>query len=58
MSEKEIEKKVRKISNTMALEGIILTEETKKTLRDCFLGVSTFDKEIEKLKKECKKVYG
>jgi len=58
MIESEIEKKVNEIDHEMTLEGFMLTEETKKILRDCFLGKKSFEKEIEKIKKECKEVYG
>lgn len=54
----EIEKKIKKIESNMALEGMPLTEELKQIVRNCLLGVTTPEKEIEKLKKECKKVYG
>ena len=58
MRELEIEKKIRKIDNDMALEGMPLTAELKKKVRDCLLGVTTPEKEIEKLKKHYKEVYG
>ena len=58
MSEQEIEKKIRKISNTMALEGMPLTDELKQTIRNCFLGVTTPEKEIEKLNKKYKVAHG
>ena len=56
MNEAEIEKKIKKIDNDMALEGMPLTAELKKTIRNCFLGKTSFEKEIEKLKKEYKVV--
>ena len=54
MTEIEIEKKVRKVDNTMALEGMPLTEELKQIVRNCLLGVTTPEKEIEKLNKKYK----
>ncbi|MDR0978593.1 MAG: hypothetical protein LBL91_01410 [Lachnospiraceae bacterium] len=58
MSDQEIERKINKINANMSLEGMPLTEELKSTLRNCFNGKSSFEKEILKLKKECKEVYG
>ncbi|MCL2859797.1 MAG: hypothetical protein FWF46_04410 [Oscillospiraceae bacterium] len=54
MSELEIEKKVKKIDNTMAIEGMPLTDELKQMVRNCLLGVTTPEKEIEKLNKKYK----
>ena len=58
MSEKEIEKKVKKIDKTMALEGMPLTDELKQIIRNCLLGVTTPEKEIEKLNKKYKVIHG
>ena len=58
MSESEVEKKVKKIDNTMALEGMPLTEELKQIVRNCLLGVTTPEKEIEKLNKKYKVTHG
>lgn len=58
MSESEIERKVKKINNTMTLEGMPLTDELKQIVRNCLLGVTTPEKEIEKLNKKYKVVRG
>jgi len=58
MNENEVEKKVKKINNTMALEGMPLTDELKQIVRNCLLGVTTPEKEIEKLNRKYKVVHG
>jgi hypothetical protein len=56
MSEQEIEKKVKEINANMSLEGMPLTEELKKIVRNCFLGVTTPEKEIKKLNNKYKRI--
>ena len=56
--EKEIDKKIKEIDSTMSLEGMPLTKALKDTLRKCFIGVTSPEKEIDKLKEKYKQIYG
>ncbi len=49
---KDIEKIIRNVDGTMSLEGMPLTEEDKKRIRDVNSGKTTVEIEIEKLNKK------
>ena len=55
---KEVEQKIKEIDNTMALEGMPLTKEFKETLKKCFYGVTSTEKEREKILERYKQMYG
>lgn len=55
---KEIDKKIKEIDSTMSLEGMPLTKALKDTLRNCYFGVTSPQKEIDKLKEKYKQIYG
>ena len=54
--EKAIDKKIKKIDSTMALEGRPLTKEFKETLKKCFYGTTTTEKEREKILERYKQI--
>ena len=56
--EKEIDDKIKEIDSTMALEGMPLTKDLKDTLKKCFYGITTPQKEIDRLKDKYKQIYG
>jgi hypothetical protein len=43
------EQKIRAVDTTMAMEGMPLTDEDKKRLRDIFEGKETVDKTVQDL---------
>lgn len=49
---KDVEKIIRNIDGTMAIEGMPLTEEDKQRIRDLDEGKTTVAQEIEKLNKK------
>lgn len=46
---KEIEKVIRNVNGSMSLEGMSLTEEDKKRIRNIDSGKTTITREIDKL---------
>jgi hypothetical protein len=56
--DKEVEQKIREIDSTMSLEGMPLTNTLKDTLKKCYYGVTSPEKEIDKLKEKYKQIYG
>ena len=40
---KDIEQIIREVSGTMAIEGMLLSEEDKARIRECLTGRVTFD---------------
>ena len=56
--EKEVEEKIKEINSTMALEGMPLTKEFKETLKKCFYGITSTEKEREKILERYKQIYG
>ena len=56
--EKDVDKKIKEIDSTMALEGMPLTKEFKETLRKCFYGTTTTEKERKKILERYKQIYG
>ena len=55
---KEIEERIRKINGAMALEGMPLTKEEKDILRRCHMGLTTTEKERQKILADCRRIYG
>jgi len=53
----DIEKKIQEIDNTMSLEGMPLTEEFKKILRQCFYGTKLTTIERQKIIDRYKQIY-
>ena len=56
--EKEIDNKIKEVDSTMSLEGMPLTKALKDTLKKCFSGATSPEKEIDKLKEKYKQIYG
>ena len=56
--EKDVDKKIKEIDNTMALEGMPLTKEIKTNIKNCLLGNSTTEKECQKVIERYKQIYG
>lgn len=46
---RSIEKKIRIVNATMAMEGMALTEEDKQRLSDIFDGTTTVEKTVDDL---------
>ena len=57
-TEEEIQKQIKKIDSTMALEGMPLTDEIKERLYNCMIGKTTFEKERKKILEKYRRIYG
>lgn len=55
---KEIEANVKKIDGSMAQEGMLLTNEIKNNIRACLMGISSTEKECQKVIERYKQIYG
>ena len=49
LTEKEIQKKIKKVDGAMAQEGMPLTKELKQKLYNCIIGKSSTEKERKKV---------
>jgi len=56
--EKAVAQKIKEINSTMSLEGMPLTKDLKDNLKNCYYGITSPEKEIDKLKKKYKQIYG
>lgn len=54
----EIDNVIKKVDGAMAQEGMPLTKNEKKVIKDCLSGKTTFEKERKKIISECRKLYG
>lgn len=52
MRKEEMEKIIRRVDGTMAIEDMPLTSGDKKNLRDCLSGNTTFEKKIQEIKEK------
>lgn len=57
-TDEEIEERIRKVNGAMALEGMPLTKEEKEMLKKCHLGITTTEKERQRILSECRQIYG
>ena len=56
--EKDVNQKIKEIDSTMSMEGMPLPKALKDTIRQCYYGITSPEKEIDKLKEKYKKIYG
>ena len=54
----DVEKKIREIDSTMSLEGMALSKDFKETLKKCFYGTTSTEKERQKILDRYKRIYG
>lgn len=58
LTEKEIQKKIKKVDGAMSQEGMPLTEEIKQKLYNCIIGQSTTEIERNKVLEKYRRIYG
>lgn len=49
MNNNDIDNRIKKLDGALAQEGMPLTYELKKTIKDCLIGKTTTEKERKKL---------
>jgi hypothetical protein len=57
-TEKEIQKRIKKVNGAMAQEGMPLTKELKLKLYNCIVGKSTTEIERRKVIEKYRGIYG
>lgn len=57
-TEKEIQKRIKKVNGAMAQEGMPLTQQEKNTIKNCIIGKTTHEIERNKIIAHCRSVYG
>lgn len=58
MNNNDIDNRIKKLDGALAQEGMPLTYELKKTIKDCLIGETTTEKERKKIIDKYRKIYG
>lgn len=58
VTEKEIQKRIKKVNGAMAQEGMPLTKDEKNIIKNCMLGKTTHEIERNKIINQYRSIYG